>query len=89
MFHFFEHLFGLVIAMDFLAQEDNPDWLGLSQKNAPRSTPPIGFQCAQMLVDLSQSPGILFDFVEQRGTSLAEKLSQFSMPIQYRATRTR
>ena len=45
-FYFFEHFFGLFIAMDFLAQGYNPDWPCLPYEYLWRSITPIGFQCA-------------------------------------------
>lgn len=78
MFHFFEHRFGFLIAMDLLAQRNNPNRTSLTQKHFWRDNIRIVFQGAQVRLDLDQSPGILFDFVEERGTSLAEEFSPFS-----------
>src|SRR6267154_945116 len=78
MVHFFEHRFGFLIAMDLLAQRNNPNRMSLPQKHFWRDNIRIVFQGAQVRLDLDQSPGILFDFVEERGTSLAEEFSPFS-----------
>ena len=78
MFHFFEHRIGLLIAMDLLAQRNNPKRMSLPQRHFRRDNIRIVFQGAQVRLELDQSPGILFEFVEERGTSLAEEFSPFS-----------